>query len=162
MFRKSFSTIFLMFMLFLQAQIKSPKEYLGYTLGTNFSRHHQVVDYFKHLEAGSESLQLQPYGKTNEGRLLQLVFISSPKNLKNLETIRKTHLQNSGVEKGALNNEKVIVWLSYNGLRKFYFFILLTKCLNQNVSMGSRITFTFSGNLSFKIAQGWKYTIKRF
>ncbi|MFQ3341848.1 MAG: hypothetical protein ACI9TK_001523 [Flavobacteriaceae bacterium] len=114
MFRKSFSTIFLMFMLFLQAQIKSPKEYLGYTLGTNFSRHHQVVDYFKHLEAGSESLQLQPYGKTNEGRLLQLVFISSPKNLKNLETIRKTHLQNSGVEKGALNNEKVIVWLSYN------------------------------------------------
>ena len=57
---------------------------------------------------------MQSYGKTNEGRLLQLAFISSPENLKNLESIRKTHLQNSGIEKGPLNNEKAIVWLSYN------------------------------------------------
>ena len=98
MLKKSLSNLFLLFTLVLQSQIQSPKEYLGYSLGTNFSRHHQVVDYFKHLETGSEALQLQSYGKTNEGRLLQLVFISSPENLKNLESIRKTHLQNSGIE----------------------------------------------------------------
>ena len=114
MLKKSLSNLFLLFTLVLQSQIQSPKEYLGYSLGTNFSRHHQVVDYFKHLETGSEALQLQSYGKTNEGRLLQLVFISSPENLKNLESIRKTHLQNSGIEKGPVNNEKAIVWLSYN------------------------------------------------
>ena len=114
MLKKSLSNLFLLFTLVLQSQIQSPKEYLGYSPGTNFSRHHQVVDYFKHLETGSEALQLQSYGKTNEGRLLQLVFISSPENLKNLESIRKTHLQNSGIEKGPVNNEKAIVWLSYN------------------------------------------------
>ena len=114
MLKKSLSNLFLLFTLVLQSQIQSPKEYLGYSLGTKFSRHHQVVDYFKHLETGSEARQLQSYGKTNEGRLLQLVFISSPENLKNLESIRKTHLQNSGIEKGPVNNEKAIVWLSYN------------------------------------------------
>ena len=114
MLKKSLSNLFLLFTLVLQSQIQSPKEYLGYSLGTKFSRHHQVVDYFKHLETGSEGLQLQFYGKTNEGRLLQLAFISSAENLKNLESIRKTHLQNSGIEKGPINNEKAIVWLSYN------------------------------------------------
>ena len=89
MFKKSLSNLFLLFTLVLQSQIQSPKEYLGYSLGTKFSRHHQVVDYFKHLETGSEALQLQSYGKTNEGRLLQLAFISSPENLKNLEINQK-------------------------------------------------------------------------
>ncbi len=27
--------------------IPSPSEFLGYDIGTQFSRHHQVVDYFK-------------------------------------------------------------------------------------------------------------------
>jgi len=88
MLKKSLSNLFLLFTLVLQSQIQSPKEYLGYSLGTNFSRHHQVVDYFKHLETGSEALQLQSYGKTNEGRLLQLVFISSLK-LENLSQSEK-------------------------------------------------------------------------
>ena len=48
MLKKSLSNLFLLFTLVLQSQIQSPKEYLGYSLGTKFSRHHQVVDYFKH------------------------------------------------------------------------------------------------------------------
>ena len=31
-------------------KIQSPSEYFGYELGTYFTRHHQVVDYFKQLE----------------------------------------------------------------------------------------------------------------
>ena len=87
---------------------------MGYALGSKFSRHHQVVDYFKHLESTSEKVRLQAYGTTNEGRLLQLAFISTAENLKALETIRTTHLQNTGIVPGPANNEKVIVWLSYN------------------------------------------------
>ena len=98
----------------LNAQLQSPKEFLGYELGTRFSRHHQVVDYFQQLEQNSPQIQLVPYGKTNEGRLLQLAFISSPENLKNLEAIRTAHLQNSGSVAGAKNDDKSIVWLSYN------------------------------------------------
>lgn len=92
----------------------SPDTFLGYKLGTNFSRHHQVVDYYKYLDSNSSHVKVESYGKTNEGRLLQLAFVSSPENLKNIENIRKNHLKNSGSEKGKLNSDKVVVWLSYN------------------------------------------------
>ena len=114
MLRPHFSLFFLLFVWITNAQLKTPDTFLGYALGTNFTRHHQVVDYYQHLEANSTSIKLQAYGKTNEGRLLQLAFISSPENLENLESIRKTHLQNSGMEPGPKNDNKVIVWLSYN------------------------------------------------
>ncbi|MEK9739793.1 MAG: M14 metallopeptidase family protein [Flavobacteriaceae bacterium] len=99
---------------FSNAQIQSPEEFLGYPLGENFSRHHQVLDYYKHLADNSTSIQLHPYGKTNEGRLLQLAILSTPENLKNLETIRINHMHNSGMIKGPKNDDKVIIWLSYN------------------------------------------------
>ena len=92
----------------------SPDSFLGYELGTVFSRHHQVVDYYKYLESNSKWVNLQSYGKTNEGRSLQLAFISSPENLINIEKIRNNHLKNSGSKNGELNSDKVIVWLSYN------------------------------------------------
>ena len=95
-------------------QVQSPKEFLGYGLGDRFSRHHQIVAYFKQLEQNSSQIQLIPYGKTNEGRLLQLAFISSEKNLEQLEAIRTRHLHNSGSIPGPLNNDKAVVWLSYN------------------------------------------------
>ena len=98
----------------VQSQLQSPNEFLGYELGSNFTRHHQVVDYFEMLEKNSPQLQLQAYGKTNEGRLLQLAFISTEENLKNLESIRTAHLQNSGMRSGPKNDNKAVVWLSYN------------------------------------------------
>ena len=114
MVRFRFSPLFLLFSFLVNAQVQSPDSFLGYTLGTHFTRHHEVVDYYQHLEDNSAGIKLHPYGKTNEGRLLQLAFISSPENIENLEAIRKKHLQNSGIEKGETNDEKVIVWLSYN------------------------------------------------
>jgi hypothetical protein len=116
---KSMSRFFYLSLLFLsfsalQSQIQTPDAFLGYELGSHFSRHHQVVSYFQHLEKNSAQLKLHPYGKTNEGRLLQLAFISSEKNLENIEAIRQAHLQNSGMVSGPKNEDKAIVWLSYN------------------------------------------------
>jgi hypothetical protein len=89
-------------------QLQSPSDFLGYDLGSYFSRHHQVVDYFKQLEENaSGSMKLEQYGETSERRELMLAYISTPENLKNLEQIRSAH------ESG--ENETVsIVWLSYN------------------------------------------------
>tara|TARA_B110000238_G_C16135735_1_gene443561 strand:+ start:1769 stop:4249 length:2481 start_codon:yes stop_codon:yes gene_type:complete len=94
--------------------IISPGSFLGYELGTVFSRHHQVVDYYNYLDSNSNWVKVESYGKTNEGRSLQLAFISSPENLKNIEKIRDNHLKNSGSKNGELNSDKAIVWLSYN------------------------------------------------
>ena len=98
----------------ISGQIQSPSNFFGYELGDNFSRYHQVVEYFKHLEQNSSEIKLVPYGKTSEGRVLQLVFISNTENLKNIEDIRNAHMQDSNTALGSKNNDKVIVWLSYS------------------------------------------------
>ena len=95
-------------------QLQSPDSFLGYTLGTTFSRHHQVVDYFEHLDYHSEMVSLDPYGTTYEGRLLQLAYVSTAENLSNLETIRQRHLQNTGLVNGEKNDDIAVVWLSFN------------------------------------------------
>ena len=98
---------------FLYSQdIKSPSEFLGYELGTEFSRHHEVVAYYEYLaEKVPNNVTLQYYGKTNERRPLLVAYVSSANNINNLETIRAEHLKSTRGE-GAAN--KAIVWLSYN------------------------------------------------
>nr|WP_299341913.1 M14 family metallopeptidase [Allomuricauda sp.] len=100
------------FSLFSQ-NIKSPSEFLGYELGTEFTRHHEVVDYYNHLaEQNPERVKLAFYGKTNERRPLLLAYVSSAENISNLENIRQVHLNST---KGTSSNaDKAIVWLSYN------------------------------------------------
>ncbi|NNJ88042.1 MAG: zinc carboxypeptidase [Eudoraea sp.] len=92
--------------------IKSPSEFLGYEIGTQFTRHHEVVDYYQYLaSAASDRVQLQMYGKTNERRPLLLAYVSSAENIANLEAIRTAHLKST---EGISNASKAIVWLSYN------------------------------------------------
>jgi len=92
--------------------LKSPSEFFGYELGTHFTRHHQVVDYYEYLaENAPNRMHLREYGKTNERRPLLLAYVSTPDNIKNLESIRIEHLKSTS---GESNAEKAIVWLSYN------------------------------------------------
>ncbi|MFP4845582.1 M14 family metallopeptidase [Winogradskyella sp. PE311] len=113
----SFLCITLFALTFTFAQnIKSPSEFLGYDIGTQFSRHHQVVDYFKSVsETLPNQVILETYGKTNERRSLYLAYVSSEENLKNLEIIRENNLKNAGLLEGRpTSTEVAIVWLSYN------------------------------------------------
>jgi hypothetical protein len=95
-------------------QIKSPEAFLGYKLGTQFTPHYKVVQYFKHLSENSQGVELENYGKTNEGRDLQLAYISSEENIKNLEEIRIGNLGRTGILDKINTREIAIVWLSYN------------------------------------------------
>lgn len=96
------------------AQLQSPAEFLGYQIGTQFSRHADVVRYFEHVAANSDMATYQTYGKTNERRPLTYAVVSSRANLNNLEAIRTAHLKNAGIGNGAEGADKAIVWLSYN------------------------------------------------
>ncbi len=97
-------------------QIQSPSEFLGYELGTQFSRHHQVVDYFKHVESQiPNQVRMEKYGETYERRPLYVTYISSKENMKNLGNIRDNNLKNAGIMTGTSNTTDIaIVWLSYN------------------------------------------------
>lgn len=106
--------LFLVFPVFIFAQLKSPAEFLGYEIGTQFSRHSDVVDYFEHVAANSKMVNYTDYGRTNERRRLTYAIISSEENLSNLEKIRTDNLKNAGIHSGTATPEKAIVWLSYN------------------------------------------------
>ncbi|MFK7833565.1 MAG: M14 metallopeptidase family protein [Winogradskyella sp.] len=96
--------------------ISSPSSFLGYDIGTQFSRHHQVVDYFKTIEKQAPNqVKLEKYGETNERRGLYVAYVSSESNIKNLETIRQNNLKHVGLIDGTPSGTDVaIVWLSYN------------------------------------------------
>ena len=112
MTRFLFSLILLVSISVSAQQLKSPSEFLGYDLGTQFTRHHEVVDYYEYLaESAPDRVQLTVYGKTNERRPLILAYVSSAENLANLETIRQEHLKDT---EGTGSGSKAIVWLSYN------------------------------------------------
>ncbi len=97
----------------------SPAEFLGYQIGEKFTRHHQIIDYFKTAaSANSSTIKLETYGKTNEGRELLLAFISSTENIEKLEQIKMNNRTYAGLTSGRvaplLPNPPAIVWLSYN------------------------------------------------
>ncbi len=94
--------------------LKSPSEFLGYEIGSRFTRHHNVVDYFKYVSTTSANVKLEKYGETNEFRPLYVTYISSEQNINNLDEIRKANLSQTGIIDGNQENNKAIVWLSYN------------------------------------------------
>jgi hypothetical protein len=93
----------------VNAQNFTPTTYLGYEIGTRFTRQDKVVSYFHALQAAYPSMmKVEKYGETYEHRDLILAFFGTPENLKKLEEIRQNHQKHAASEKLA------IVWLSYN------------------------------------------------
>lgn len=112
--KRYFAFLFVVFPLFVFAQLKSPSDFLGYEIGTEFTRHADVVSYFEHVAANSGKVKYFDYGKTNERRRLTYAVISSEENIANLEKIRTENLKNIGILDGNASPEKTIAWLSYN------------------------------------------------
>lgn len=99
---------------FAQTNIQTPDEFLGYELGSRFTRHHRVVEYFKYVDELSANVKVTQYGETNELRPLIYAVIASPENFANLEQIRQDNLKRAGALEGSPTGKVAIVWLSYN------------------------------------------------
>ena len=120
--RLIYNSIILLLFINIQSfsqNIQSPSEFLGYEIGTQFSRHSQVIDYFDYVSNKlPENVIMEKYGETYERRPLYLAYISSKENIKNIDLIRKNNLSNAGVIKkeinSSINKDIAIVWLSYN------------------------------------------------
>jgi hypothetical protein len=114
--RVCFSLLLLVMSVFTIAQPIAPKDFLGYEVGSHYTPHYRIVQYYEALaKANTAVLKLEQYGTTNGGRPLLLAAISSPENMANLESIRTNNLQLAGLLPGAGTiNGKTIVWLSYN------------------------------------------------
>ena len=88
--------LLLTFSVYSQSTIQSPTEYFTY-YGKQHNFHHQILDYVKHIDEKSDMVMMKKFGETSQGRPLNLIFVSTAENIKNLEDIRLTNLYNSGV-----------------------------------------------------------------
>jgi hypothetical protein len=96
--------------------IPTPEEFLGYEIGKQHTRHDLIVAYVTKLAEISDRASIEVYGKTHEKRKLVMLTVTSPENLKNLETIQSNHLQFVNSAKTPKNYEEVpvIIQLGYN------------------------------------------------
>ena len=113
---KSFLTLVLslVFTVLAFSQIQSPDDFFQEKLGSNFYPHYLIVDYFEHVAANSAQVKFVEYGRTNQNRPLVLAFVSSEKNIANLEAIRTNNLKRTGLIEGKADEDnQAIVWLSF-------------------------------------------------
>jgi hypothetical protein len=98
------------------ADIPTPEEFLGYEIGEHHTRHDLIVAYLTKLAEISDRASIEVYGKTHEKRKLVMFTVTSPENLKNLETIKLNHLQFVNPAKTPKNYDEVpvIIQLGYN------------------------------------------------
>lgn len=96
------------------AQIPTPDQFLGYPLGSQFTPHYRVLDYFRQVAATAKNVKVEQYGTTYEGRPLITATVASPANFSRLEEIRQRSLDMSMAKGGQSGDQPVIVWLSYN------------------------------------------------
>jgi len=98
------------------AEIPTPEEFLGHSVGEHHTRHDLIVAYLTKLAEISDRASIQIYGKTHEKRKLVMFTVTSPKNLKNLENIKLDHLLFINPTESAKNYDEVpvIIQLGYN------------------------------------------------
>ena len=96
--------------------IPTPEEYLGYPVGTLHTRHDAIVGYMKELASKSDRAKFEIIGETYEHRKLVVLTVSAPRNIENLESIRKDHLELVDPDKhiGDYADHKSVVLLGYN------------------------------------------------
>ena len=85
------------------SEIPTPASVIGHELGDWHITHDKLLQYMYRLAESSDRISIENRGETFEGRPLILLYITAPKNQKNLQEIRKKHI--SLTEKGADNIE---------------------------------------------------------
>ena len=98
-----------------QGKLLTPDEFLPYPLGSRFTPHHLLEDYFNYIDGQSDKVQIVQYGETYEFRPLMAAIISSPQNMQRLEQIRRNNLYRTGILEGTVREDSIaIVYLSFS------------------------------------------------
>jgi hypothetical protein len=87
--------------------VRSPDDFLGYTLGSRPTSTDNIIAYFEYLAETFPNANLYDYGKTYEGRRLVYLVVTSEKNAARLAEIRANLAKLSDPRK--LKNEKEAV-----------------------------------------------------
>ncbi len=97
--------------------IPTPKSVLGAEVGEWHVRHDQLVNYMYAVAKASDRVTITEYARTYENRPLLMLTISSPKNLKNIDELKKQHVQLTDPENSSeldISKMPVVVSLNYS------------------------------------------------
>lgn len=96
--------------------IPTPQQFLGYEIGSRYTRHDQLVAYFNELAKHSDKIKVEQIGSSYEGRPLLIATVTSAQNQQQLETLRRQHvtLADPAQPLSAAGNSPVVVWLGYS------------------------------------------------
>jgi hypothetical protein len=97
------------------AAIPTPEQFLGYPVGSHYTRYDRIVDYLKELDRLSDKVSFKVIGKTYEERPQVIAFFTSVENQKKLESLRTEHLQLIDPKAASPDYKKlpVVVHLAY-------------------------------------------------
>ncbi|MBI4852709.1 MAG: hypothetical protein HY819_13015 [Acidobacteria bacterium] len=103
------------------SDVPKPEDVIGHQIGEYFTHYSELASFYRRIAETSSRVKLIEYGRTYERRKLQLIVISSPENLANIENIKKDtarlsdprKLSNSEMEK-LIAKMPATVWLNYN------------------------------------------------
>lgn len=101
----------------LDPTIPTPESVIGHQVGEWHVSHDKLLHYMRRLAEASDRIVLEPYAKSHEDRPLLTLKISSPENIKNLETLRKKHVQLSDYKQSATLDPRdvpLVVYLGYS------------------------------------------------
>ena len=96
--------------------IPTPKSIFHFELGEMHTDHTQVALYMNEVAKASDRMTIETTGYTYENRPLQLLTISSPKNLANIDAILKRHqaVADSGTNNNDVSDLPIVVYLGYS------------------------------------------------
>ncbi|WP_394343883.1 M14 family zinc carboxypeptidase [Stenotrophomonas rhizophila] len=96
--------------------IPTPQQFLGYEIGSRYTRHDQLVAYFNELARHSDKIKVEQIGSSYEGRPLVIATVTSAQNQQQLETLRRQHvtLADPAQPLSAAGSSPVVVWLGYS------------------------------------------------
>jgi hypothetical protein len=96
--------------------IPTPKSIFHFELGEMHTDHTQVANYMNEVAKASDRISIETTGYTYENRPLQLLTISSPKNLANIYEILKRHqaIADAGADNNDLSDLPIVIYLGYS------------------------------------------------
>ncbi len=94
----------------------TPEQFLGYPIGSRYTRHDQLVAYFQELAKRSDKISVREIGRSYEGRPLLIATVTAAGNHARLEQIRQQHatLADPAQPRSAAGDSPVVVWLGYS------------------------------------------------
>lgn len=97
------------------AKVPSPQQFLGYDIGSHYTRHDQLVAYFNELARVSDRVKVEVIGQSYERRPLLLVTISSARNhVRGAQIAAQRQVLVDPAQPVPGDDAPAVVWLGYS------------------------------------------------